>query len=126
MLEPEEGQEVFEFSAQSVNEALAAARQQTSPAEFAAESTAESTLAESGEMEIAAQCISVTVQNRKVCINLPLGIGRVCLPVPGFIPNGQAAQACLSICTTFGIPTGVKVTVSVAGQVIVRKSFGKC
>jgi hypothetical protein len=80
----------------------------------------------SGEFSALAECISVTVNNNQICLNLPLGIGSVCLPIPISIPNGTAAQACLSICTTFGIPTGVSVTVSVAGQVIISKSFGKC
>lgn len=129
MLEPEKGQEVYEFDAESVNEALAAAREPTSAGELSmmsAGATAQSSLAEAGAMSIAAQCISVTVQNKKVCLSLPLGIGRVCLPIPSWIPNGKVAQACLSICTTWGIPTGVRVTISVAGQTIVSKSFGKC
>ncbi|MDF1607182.1 hypothetical protein PZ897_03230 [Hoeflea sp. YIM 152468] len=83
-------------------------------------------LADDGHMNIAAQCISVTVDNGKICLNLPLGIGKICLPIPSIFPNGTAAEACLSICTTWHIPTGVKVTVSIAGKVIVTKSFGKC
>ena len=79
-----------------------------------------------GHLSLAGGCISVTVENGKVCLNLPLGIGKYCLPIPSFIPDGTAAEACLSICTTFGIPTGVKVTISVAGKVIIQKSFGKC
>lgn len=84
-------------------------------------------LEDNGYISIAAaECISVTVENDKVCINLPLGIGKVCIPIPPFVPNGTAAKACLDICTTFGIPTGVKVTISALGRVIVTKSFGKC
>jgi len=77
-----------------------------------------------GALKVSAQCISVTVQNGQVCLNLPLGIGSVCLPVPSWIPNGTAAQACIDICTKWGIPCGVEVTVSVAGQRIVSKGFG--
>lgn len=80
----------------------------------------------SGEFSALAECISVTVQNQQVCLNLPLGLGSVCLPIPISIPDGTAAEACLNICTTFYIPTGVSVTVSVAGHVIISKSFGKC
>jgi hypothetical protein len=83
-------------------------------------------IAAGGELSIAAECISVTVQNNRICLNLPLGIGNYCLPIPVSIPNGTAAEACLSICTTFGFPTGVKVTVSALGHVIIEKSFGKC
>lgn len=79
-----------------------------------------------GEYSVLAQCISVTVNDGKVCLNLPLGIGSVCIPIPVSIPNGTAAEACLDICTTWGIPTGVKVTVSALGHVIVTKTFGKC
>ena len=79
-----------------------------------------------GEYAALAECISVTVSNNKICLNLPLGIGSVCIPIPISVPDGTAPQACLSICTTWGIPTGVKVTVSVAGVTIVTKSFGKC
>lgn len=79
-----------------------------------------------GHLRLAASCISVTVENGSVCLNLPLGIGNICLPIPSIFPNGTAAQACLDICTTWGIPTGVRVTVSIAGQTIVDKSFGKC
>ncbi len=87
---------------------------------------ANATLADDGHLSLAASCISVTVENGKICLKLPLGIGQVCLPIPSIIPNGTAAEACLHICTTWGIPIGVKVTISIAGKVIVQKSFGKC
>jgi hypothetical protein len=77
-----------------------------------------------GALKVSAQCISVTVSNGQVCLNLPLGIGNVCLPVPSWVPNGTAAKACLDICTKWGIPCGVEVTVSVAGQQIISKGFG--
>lgn len=79
-----------------------------------------------GHLSIAAACVSVTVENGKVCLNLPLGIGGICVPIPPIFPNGTAAQACISICTTWGIPTGVRLTVSIAGQQIISKTFGKC
>ena len=37
-----------------------------------------------------------------------------------------AAQACLDICTTWKIPTGVKITISIAGHVVLTKVIGKC
>lgn len=77
-----------------------------------------------GALSVSAQCVSVTVTNGQVCLNLPLGIGSVCLPVPAWVPDGTAAQACLDICTKWGIPCGVQVTVSVAGQQIIAKGFG--
>ena len=79
-----------------------------------------------GEMAIAGGCVSVTVSGGKVCLNLPLGIGNYCLPVPSWIPEGAELKACIDICTTWGIPTGVKITVSFNGTVVFTKSFLKC
>jgi hypothetical protein len=42
------------------------------------------------------------------------------------VPNGKVVEVCLGICTTWKIPTGVKVTVSFGGKVILTKSFGRC
>lgn len=113
------------FSEDSVQEALAAAKAHSEASQLAATDTYPN-LSSHGEYSVLAQCITVTVENKQVCVNLPLGIGHVCLPLPVSIPSGTAAQACLSICTVFGIPTGVKVTVSALGHVIVTKTFGKC
>ncbi len=96
-----------------------------------AEATYARDLAEGGahfaeeEYSVLAQCISVTIENHKICLNLPV-VGKKCITIPINLPNGTAAQACLSICTHWRIPTGVKVTVSVAGHVVVTKTFGKC
>lgn len=128
-----ENENVQKIDDNAVEEAIAAARSHHQETAGASGAAAESSAAESrpaltdnGQMEIAAQCVSVTVADRKICLNLPLKIGRVCLPVPPFVPNGKVAQACVSICTKFGIPTGVRLTVSVGGQVIIRKTFGVC
>lgn len=77
-------------------------------------------------MKLGATCIAVTVNNGKVCLKLPVIDKSVCLPIPSFIPNGTAAQACLSICTTLGFPTGVCVTVSALGKTVVHQCFGAC
>lgn len=78
-----------------------------------------------GALTVAGGCVSVTVKNGQVCVNLPFPISKkVCLPVPSWIPNGTAAEACLQICTKWGVPCGVEVTVSVAGKQIVKKGFG--
>lgn len=114
-----------EFSAESVEQALAAAQKHNDAVGLKAPDGSPS-LTGGGEFAVLAECISVTVSGGKICVNLPLGIGTVCIPIPISFPDGTAAQACLSICTTWGIPTGVKVTVSVLGQTIVEKSFGKC
>jgi len=79
-----------------------------------------------GRLEMLANCISVDVKDGQVCLNLPLGFGGVCLPIPDVFPNGTAAQACLHICSKWGVPRGVRATVSIAGQLIVDKKYGKC
>lgn len=112
------------FDEKAVASALEAARNQYNPAELAAKG-AKADLADDGHLRIGAQCISVTVEDGKICLNLPI-VGKHCLPIPSIIPNGTAAEACLSFCTKFGIPVGVRVTVSVAGNVIITKSFGAC
>jgi hypothetical protein len=82
--------------------------------------------ADKGELKVSAQCISITVNNGEVCLNLPLGLPSVCIPVPSWVPNGATVQACLSICTVLGIPCGVEVTVSFNGNQLLQKGFGCC
>ncbi len=69
------------------------------------------------DFTIAAECISVTVTDGKICINLPLNLGRECIDIPDWVPNGSAASACLSIkykkVLGVKIPVGVKVCVYV-------------
>jgi hypothetical protein len=112
----------YSFDEKTVQEAVESAKQHFSSftvEEFSA-STADAALSISGG------CISVVTQNNKVCVKLPLGFGQHCLPLPVHIPNGTAAQACLTICTTWGFPTGVKVSVIVASITVVSQAFGKC
>lgn len=114
-----------EFSKEDIGNALSAAKEHNQAFGIAAFDE-ETSIAASGEFSVLAQCITVKVANHKVCLKLPLGIGKVCLPLPINVGNGTSAKACLSICTRFGIPTGVKVTVSVGNTVIVTKKFGVC
>ena len=81
---------------------------------------------DNGELKLGAQCVSVTVRDGKVCLNLPLGIGSICIPVPRWVPGGATVQACLDICTKWGIPCGVEVTGSFNGTRIFQKGFGCC
>ncbi|MBB3880358.1 hypothetical protein [Sphingomonas pseudosanguinis] len=83
-------------------------------------------LAASGELTVRAECISVAVENGQICLQLPLGFGSICLPIPTPFPDGTAAQACLDICTPYWVPTGVKITISIAGHVVLTKVVGKC
>lgn len=79
------------------------------------------------EFAVLAECISVTVENGKVCIKLPLNLGKECINVPDWIPDGEAAKACLSIVykRVLGvkIPVGVKVCLYVANQEITCVNF---
>ncbi len=115
--------DVPSFSEDAVQAAIKTAQDHYNQA---ARQTASGALShDDGHLALLSECISVDVENGKVCIKLPLGIGKVCIPIPVKY-NGQVAQACLHTCTTFGIPTGVKVTVSIAGIRVVKKTFGKC
>ncbi|MDF3126936.1 hypothetical protein [Rheinheimera sp. 1928-s] len=111
------------FSDQAVQSAIDSAQQHYSSKSLTTANVG--ITADDGHVALLAECITVTIGDGKVCLNLPLGIGSVCIPVP-ISYDGKVAQACLSICTTWGIPTGVKVSVSIAGIEIVSKSFGKC
>ena len=75
-------------------------------------------------LSLTAACISVVTTNNRVCLNLPLGLGSVCIPIPFHIPDGTVVQACLDICTIWGIPTGACIRISFEGQQIVRQCFG--
>lgn len=77
-------------------------------------------------MLVGAECISVTTENHQVCISLPLGFGKHCFSIPVSIPDGSVGKACLSICTTWGIPTGVRITIEIGGITVINQTFGKC
>lgn len=79
-----------------------------------------------GHLSISGGCIYMLVEGGKICLNLPLGIGSICVPIPQIFPDGTAAQACISICSIWGVPTGARLTVIIAGQVIINKTFLKC
>lgn len=113
-----------EFDKQSIEHALDAAQRHARELTAQKGAVTHQSPLEDGALKVSAKCISVTVADGKVCLNLPFGIGNVCLPVPSWVPNGTAAQACLDICTKWGVPCGVEVTVSVAGQRVIQKHFG--
>ena len=68
------------------------------------------------EFSIAAECVSVTVNNGKICVNLPFGLGETCIDVPDWVPDGEAAKACISI--EYKKVWGVKIPVAVKVCVI--------
>lgn len=76
-----------------------------------------------GHLKALGGCISATVSGGQVCVSLPI-VGNVCLPIPLPLPDGTSVQACFSICFTVFIPTGVELTVSYNGNVIIQQSFG--
>jgi len=118
--------EYHSFSEEAIQNAVATAQQHYSETHVNfAESKTLSLSQDNGQLSLLAHCITLTIKNGKVCLKLPFGIGKVCLPVP-ISYNGKLAEACISICTIWGIPSGVKVTVTVGGMAVVTKPFGRC
>ncbi|HGG65773.1 MAG TPA: hypothetical protein ENK34_14510 [Rhodobacteraceae bacterium] len=116
---------VYEFDKKTINDTLNVSRGAFGVEDFGLLSS--EARIESSHLSLRAECLSVTIEGRKVCLKLPFGLGEACLPVPGAFPNGTAAEACLDICTIWpGIPTGVTVSVAVAGKTLVKQSFGAC
>lgn len=79
-----------------------------------------------GCLLVSAECISISTENHKVCVSLPFSLGKHCISVPVSIPDGTAGKACLSICNTWGIPTGCKVSIIIGGITIISQTYGKC
>ena len=95
-------------------------------ASLKAGSDAEANRSDDGQLALAAGRVSLNVKNEKACLKLPLGFGKVCIPIPNWIPDGQLATASLSVCTHFGTPTGVMVTISVDGHLVASETFLYC
>lgn len=114
----------YSFDEGEVQNALEAARETHSGMQ--PQGSNEISMASVGELSVSAGCISVTVRNNRVCLNLPLGLGKICFRLPASVPNGTAAQACLSVCTIWGFPTGACVSIAIAGSQILRQCFGRC
>ena len=115
----------YSFSEEAINNAIEAAKQTHSSTQLNATQD-DFNVSRGSCMLVAAECISVTTEGRSVCVNLPLGFGKHCFTLPITIPSGSVGQACLHICTTWGVPTGVKLTIVIAGITVVSQSFGKC
>jgi len=113
-----------EISEEAIANALDAAKRDADAARTRL-SRSPNTLAMDGEATFLAECVSVEIKGNEVCLKLPF-VGDVCIPLPISPPSGTLAEVCASLCTKFGIPTGVRVTVSVAGQTVVSKTFGIC
>jgi hypothetical protein len=76
-------------------------------------------------LQTLSDCVALTVSDGKVCLRIPYA-GEVCVSVPGSVPNGTAAEACVDTCTKFGIVCGAKVTVRVVGLQDACQSWGCC
>jgi hypothetical protein len=114
----------YSFSEEAVQNAIHAAKS-THEAQSEEKGAVKIHARNAGSLCVSAECISIVVKDGKVCVELPLGFGKICLSIPSSIPSGTAGQACLSICTTWpGIPTGVRVTVVIAGVTVVNQAFG--
>lgn len=113
--------EHYSFSEEAISGALETARQAHEGTDLRAITEISTS---HSPITLLAECINVTTRNHQVCLDLPLGLGSACLPIPFNIPDGTIAQACLDICTTLGIPTGVCVRVVVGGVTVVRQCFG--
>ncbi|CAM1347275.1 MULTISPECIES: hypothetical protein [Tenacibaculum] len=115
----------YSFDDEAIEQALEAARNTHGGGELKAANASFDTT-KGGDLFVSAQCVSVTVENHKICIKLPLGFGKHCFSIPVSIPNGTAGKACIGICTTWGIPTGVKLSVVIGGVTVISQTFGKC
>jgi hypothetical protein len=116
----ESQQQRYKFDEAAVQRALEAARR---PYEGRSAAEQLSTV-QNPNLRSIGDCVDLRSGASEVCLDLPLGLGSVCLPLPFDLPDGQAAQACLYICTTWGFPTGVEIRVTVGGFQVVDQSFG--
>lgn len=56
-------------------------------------------------------CVSASYDptTNKICFSFPI-IGQICFPSPISIPVGATLKVCGDLCTSWGIPTGLKIT----------------
>jgi hypothetical protein len=76
------------------------------------------------EASVQADCVSVTITDGKACLNLPFDLGRKCVKVPDWVPNGEPARVCISVRRRYGIPVGVNVCVYVDDKEVACAYFG--
>lgn len=111
--------EYHSFSEQAVQAALNAARDHChSSNHMEAGNNQRLVEVDNGQLSFFAHSISLTISNSEICLNLPLGIGKIVLPVANS-NNGKIAKACISVCTAGGEQTGLKITVDADGVTII-------
>lgn len=56
-------------------------------------------------------CVSASYdpKTNKICFNFPI-IGQICFPSPINIPIGATLKVCGDVCTSWGFPKGLKIT----------------
>jgi hypothetical protein len=114
------GQQPYSFDEANVQKALEAAGKPFAGRDLRAQIDT----SQNPNLRSIGDCVDLRSGESEVCLDLPLGLGSVCIPLPFDLPDGKAAQACLYICTTLGLPTGVSVRVTVGGFTVVDQSFG--
>ena len=114
----------YEFDEEKIQATVATAA--NIAASLKAGSDTEANQSDDGQLDLVAGRVSLNVKNKKACLKLPLGFGKVCISIPNWIPDGQLATASLSICTQFGTPTGVRVMISVDGHLVASETFLYC
>ncbi len=115
----------YKFDEKAVSNALDAARTTHEGIQRSA-TESDFNIMKAGSLLVHAECISVKTEKQKVCLDLPLGLGKHCISIPISFPDGTVAKACLHICTTWGIPTGVKISIEIGGITVISQTFGKC
>src|SRR4051794_40072699 len=117
--------EYASFSEEEINRTVETARRPYEGVNLRSAEVMSGDLAlKSGTASFRAQCLEIVSQGNQVCLRLPFGLPPLCVPID--LPDGTAVQACLDICTHWGIPTGVCVSLTVAGNQIFRQCFLWC
>lgn len=62
-------------------------------------------------------CVSASYQNGDVCFDFPI-FGNICVNIPIGISGNTSLSVCGDVCTTWGIPTGLKITVYADNQAV--------
>ncbi|WP_030608472.1 hypothetical protein [Streptomyces sclerotialus] len=116
--------EYIEFPQENIDKALALARSPFEGVDLqSADMLTPEAVAQAGPAAVSAGCVALRSEGKKVCLKVPFA-GNICVPVD--LPDGTFAEACVDICTRFGVPTGACVVVRAAGKQVWRQCFGWC
>jgi hypothetical protein len=116
--------EYTEFPQENIDKALALARRSFEGVDLQSTDMLSPQMAlRAGPADFNAGCIGVISQDNQVCLQLPV-VGNLCVPVD--LPDGSVAEACVVVCTHWGIPTGICLTIRALGNNIFRQCYGWC